>query len=441
MTVSDGRAGASRSVAVPQTLEGLRRRLTAWYASTFLVILFLLGIEMFAVITRRFDLELDESLRVADANIEEVAGQRGIEGAFQYLRIPGRYLAILDTNGHRLSGAAMPEWTASLARRAWTTRADAGGNHAEPDDQILRAVARPVVAARGAPPYVAVAIADEIELEDRYTSLIVQFAVAALVAVILGTIGGWLVARQSTVPVERAIEHMRRFMADAAHELRTPLTVVRSRAEVALQRSRSADEYAEALRGIERETQRLGGIVEDLLMLARADAGQRPLVRQRVFLDDVTLDAAEAARVIAERKSVRLEVDSFEEAAVDGDPALLRQLVLILLDNAVKYTEPGGRVRVSVGASNGRATLRVSDTGIGISPEQLEHVFERFYRGDPSRTRGTGTALSEGAGLGLSIAQWIAAEHGATIEIASQPGHGTTVTVGIPSAAESLSST
>lgn len=439
MTVGDGRSGASRSVAVPQTLEGLRRRLTAWYAATFLVILLLLGVEMFAVITRRFDLELDESLRVADANIEEVAGQRGIEGAFQYLRIPGRFLAILDTNGHRVSGATVPPWTASLGRRAWTTRADAGGNHAEADDQILRAVARPVPHAT--PPYVALAIADEIELEDRYTSLIVQFGAAALVAVILGTAGGWLVARQSTVPIERAIEHMRRFMADAAHELRTPLTVVRSRAEVALQRSRSADEYAEALRGIERETQRLGGIVEDLLMLARADAGQRPLVRERVFLDDVTLDAAEAARVIAERKSVRLEVESFEEAAVDGDPALLRQLVLILLDNAVKYTEPGGRVRVSVGASSGRATLRVSDTGIGISPEQLDHVFERFYRGDPSRTRGTGTALSEGAGLGLSIAQWIAAEHGASIEIASQPGHGTTVTVGIPSAAESLSST
>src|SRR5262249_41240457 len=152
----------------------------------------------------------------------------------------------------------------------------------------------------------------------------------------------------------------------AAHELRTPLAVVRSRAEVATQRPREREEYLTALRSIERESERLGGIVEDLLMLARADSGERTLQRRRVFFDDVTLDAADAVRVIADGKSVRLEVGDFEEAPVDGDPTLLRQLVVILLDNAIKFTPSDGVVRIGVRANEVEAELSVSDTGTGI---------------------------------------------------------------------------
>ena len=153
-----------------------------------------------------------------------------------------------------------------------------------------------------------------------------------------------------------------------------------------------------------------------------------------MFLDDVALDAAEAARVIAERKSVRLEVLDFEEAPVVGDASLLRQLGLILLDNAIKFTPPGGSVRVSVRTTpNGAPALVVSDTGVGIGADELPRIFERFYRGDPSRTRAdTSGGPTEGAGLGLSIAQWIAEEHRAEILVASTPGSGTEVTVQFP---------
>jgi signal transduction histidine kinase len=167
-------------------------------------------------------------------------------------------------------------------------------------------------------------------------------------------------------------------------------------------------------------------------MLARADAGERRIERRRVFLDDVTLDAAEAARVIAERKAVRLEVADFEEAPVNGDPELLRQLAMILLDNAIKFTSSGGLVRVQVLARGPIAELIVSDNGIGIPPDQIGHVFERFYRGDPSRTRDASADNSPGVGLGLSIAQWIAEEHDGTIDIASAPEQGTRVTVSFP---------
>jgi signal transduction histidine kinase len=426
---------ANRPAAVPQSLGGLRRRLTAWYAATFLVILSLLGIGMFAVITQRFDHDLDESLRVDTAELERVAEARGVPVALEYVRIPDRTLRVVDTLGAPIGADTVPQWIGALARDAWrASRPTAEAQHADAD-RLLRASARAVRTAKDAP-FVAVAIADEIELEDKYAVLIAEFGAAAFAAVVLVALGGWLVARQSTAPVERAIDHMRRFMADAAHELRTPLTVVRSRAEVALQRSRTPEDYAVVLRGIERETERLGHIVEDLLMLARADVGERPLQRERVFLDDVTLDAAEAARAMAERKSIRVEVQSFEEAAVIGDASLLRQLALILLDNAIKYTEPNGLIHVDVTLSDGSAVLRVSDTGLGIADDQLAHVFERFYRADAARTRRAGSTdvSSEGAGLGLSIAQWIVEEHGGTIRIESAAGKGTTVIVQLPAA-------
>jgi signal transduction histidine kinase len=222
------------------------------------------------------------------------------------------------------------------------------------------------------------------------------------------------------------MEYMRRFMADAAHELRTPLTVLRTRAEVILQRSREPGEYVVALEAIEREAQRLGGIVEDLLLLARVDAGERALRRSKVYLDDLVLDVAGGAGMMAERRGITLDVQHAEEAEVEGDPALLRQLISIVLDNAVKFTPAGGNIQVGVSAVQGAATITVEDSGPGIAPEQLPHIFERFYRGDPARSR------SDGAGLGLAIARWIADAHGADIDVQSVVGKGTRVGLRFP---------
>jgi signal transduction histidine kinase len=423
----------SRRTTFSQSLDRLRWRLTAWYAGTFLVILALLGVGMFAAITWRFDRELDRSLEEATRELVRVAQTRDSTSHNQPLfdprrdpRIPDRQLFLADTLGVS-TDTTLDQWLRRLAISAAHT-VSANATQTE-GDRILRAHAQSF-SVSGGRRLVAIAVADEIELEDRYASLIAAFGVSAFVAVVLVAFGGWLLGRKSIAPVEQAFAYMRRFMADAAHELRTPLTVVRARAEVALQRERDPSEYADALRGIERETTRLGRLVEDLLMLARADAGERHIERRRVFLDDITLDAAETARVIADRKSVRLEVADFEEAAVNADPELLRQLVMILLDNAIKFTPSGGVVRVQVLSRGQIAELIVSDTGVGIPPDQVAHVFERFYRGDPSRTRGAAspTDPSTGAGLGLSIAQWIAEEHGGTIGITSEPGQGTRVT-------------
>ena len=419
--------GVLRSTAGPQTLRRLRVRLTAWYVGTFFAILALLGVGMFAAITRQFDRELDTSLRDATTEAIGIVRLRGTQ-AIRDLRIPGRTLTLVDTLGRAIDGATLDPWMVTVANSA-LTHDSASTSHADGESRLIRAFARPMRLANGMR-FVAIATADEIEIEDRYPSLIAAFGAAALVALILVAVGGWLLARQSIEPVERNIEHMRRFMADAAHELRTPLTVIRTRAEVTLQRNRSPSEYVETLQAIDREAQRLGGIVEDLLMLARADAGERPIERKRVFLDDLALDAAESARTIADGKGIRLEIEDFEEAAISGDGTLLRQLVLILLDNAIKFTNAGGVVRIGVRVVGSNAVLTVSDTGVGISADQIAHVFERFYRGDPSRRRDLpNDGASEGVGLGLSIAQWIVDQHGGSIHLESKPGDGTTVVV------------
>ena len=411
----------------PEALRRLRLRLTAWYVGTFLGILLLIGIGLFAAVTRRFDADLDASLRAAAHKLAEAAQSRGVAASSATLLIPDRRLIVFDTTGTVFTGPAQP-WLSDLARAA-IVRGEHSASHGA-DDAIFRAYALPFALADGTK-LVAVAVADEIEVEDKYAAVIGAAVAAAIVALILVAAGGWIVTRKSTEPVELAMTHMRRFMADAAHELRTPLSVIRTRAEVALRRPREPEDYAVVLRGIEQEASRVTRIVEDLLMLARADAGERPIERERVFLDDVALDAAEGVRALAERTGVQLAVEQFDEAPVIGDAVLLRRLVVILLDNAIKFSRPGGEVRVDVRVNRTGAVLSVVDSGIGIADEHLSHVFERFYRGDAARTRDLSVA-SEGVGLGLSIAQWIVHEHGATVRIESRLGAGTRVTVAFP---------
>jgi signal transduction histidine kinase len=424
-----------------QSLVRLRLRLTIWYVATFGLIILLLGAGLFAVIRYQLSQQLDSSLHSATqelvraARIREVeaAGARGrVIDAVDELNIPDRTLYLLDPQGNPVKPNTAADWIRSAARDA----ARSGPITVErdlPDQETLRLHALRFRLASGRA-LVAVAVADQIELEDRYADLIAAFAAAASAALVLVAAGGFLLVRKSTAPIERSMIFTRRFMADAAHELRTPITVLRTRVEVALQQPREADHYVSALHGVEAEARRLGGIVDSLLVLARADAGERQIERERFFLDDVAIDAAGAERIVARQKGVEVTVEEFEEAPVVGDPGLIRQLVMILLDNAVKFTDSGGEVRIRVSLHEGVPTFVVQDTGIGISREDLSRVFQRFFRGETARSR------TDGAGLGLSIARWIAREHGAEISLTSEPGQGTRVVVTFPRAANVVSS-
>jgi len=424
-----------------QRLVRLRLRLTIWYVATFGLIILLLGAALFSVISHQLSQQLDASLKSATfelvraARIREMeaAGARGrVIDAVDELNIPDRTLYLLDLDGTAVKPASAEEWIRQAARQAGKL-GETTVQHETSDDITLRLHARRFSLASGKQ-LIAVAVADRVELEDKYADLITAFAGVAFAALVLVAAGGFLLVRKSTEPIERSILFTRRFMADAAHELRTPITVLRTRAEVALQQPREAANYVSALRGIETESRRLGGIVDSLLVLARADSGERPLDRERLFLDDIAIDAAGAARLVGKQKGVEVSVDEFEEAPVVGDAALIRQLVMILLDNATKFTDSGGVVRIRVSMHEGTPTFIVEDTGIGIKPQDLSRIFQRFFRGDTARSR------TDGAGLGLSIASWIAREHGADIAVSSEPGKGTRVVVTFPRVAQMVSS-
>jgi signal transduction histidine kinase len=417
----------------PTPLARVRLRLTLWYAGIFVSILGSLGAGLFLAVRHRVSRQLDASLRSATAAVigaarireAERAGAQGVVAdALDELHIPDRALYLLDAGGAPIKPAQAAPWIQEAARLA----ARDGAAHQDlstPDDRVVRLQAERFTGA-GGKVYVAVVVADRLELEDEYASVIEAFAAAALVGLLLVAGGGYVLVRQATAPIESSMEQMRRFMADAAHELRTPVTLLRTRAEVALGQEREPARDAATLAAMEREAARVGEIVGELLTLARADAGERLVVRDPLHLDDAAADAVEGARALAEQKRVRLEIGKFEEAKIQGDPALVRQLLLIVLDNAIKFTPAGGQVRLDVAVDEGRARVSVADTGIGIPADQLPHVFERFYRGDGGRR------AAEGAGLGLAIAKWIADAHGARIEIRSTPGAGTTVTVSFP---------
>jgi len=231
--------------------------------------------------------------------------------------------------------------------------------------------------------------------------------------------------------VDQSFERQRRFMSDASHELRTPAAILRGEAEVALSRSeRSAEEYRESLGVLHAEAQRLTQIVEDLFTLTRADAGQYPLSPRDFYFDELVADCTHTTRSLALAKQLTLTCEAPEELLVRGDEALLRRMILNLLDNAIKYTPAGGRVAVSCERVGNEYALGVTDTGPGIPSEFRQKVFERFFRVDKARTRSEKDG--GGAGLGLSIARWIAEAHQGRLILARSDSSGSTFTAFVP---------
>ena len=218
--------------------------------------------------------------------------------------------------------------------------------------------------------------------------------------------------------LESAFKRVTQFTADASHELRTPVALMRTRTEVALRKPRSEDQYRETIVRIHQELERTSALIENLMTLARADSGSEPLQVAPTNLNDILLEISEPARLLAEGKSIQYEQRLRETPLwVSGNAPSLRRLFLILIDNAVKYTPREGRISVVLDARDDAAVTEIRDTGVGISPTDLPHIFERFYRADESRSRESG-----GTGLGLSIAKWIAEAHHGSISVASTVG-------------------
>jgi signal transduction histidine kinase len=224
-----------------------------------------------------------------------------------------------------------------------------------------------------------------------------------------------------------ALEQQRRFTADASHELRTPLSILAAEVEWARLRPRSVDEYRESLDTCQRAATRMRGVVEGLLTLARADAGELALRAGPVALLDVVQDVTALLAPFAARHNVHLRTAGGDDVLVRGDPDRLREVLTNLVSNAIQYNRPDGSVDVRVWREDGWGCLQVEDTGIGIASQDVERVFERFFRADPARTREVG-----GAGIGLAITKWIVEAHKGQIVCSSEPGRGTRFVVRLP---------
>ena len=231
-----------------------------------------------------------------------------------------------------------------------------------------------------------------------------------------------------TARLDHSFQHIREFTLHASHELKTPLTILRGELETALREEPLTEAQRERLFSQLDEIQRLTQIVDGLTLLTRADAGQIQLKSEPVRFDELVRDSFEDAQTLGLPRQLRVALPTLEPAWVNGDRHRLRQLLLTLADNAVKYCAPGGGVTFSLRQTGGVAELVLGNTGPGLAPELQPRVFERFFRGDASHNHET-----EGCGLGLSIAQWIVRAHGGEIRFHSQPGVLTTVTVRLPS--------
>jgi len=302
----------------------------------------------------------------------------------------------------------------------------------------------------------------------RHRFLLVMAALLPL-AVLLAGGGGWLLARRALRPVDRmteaarrisaehldervhttgtgdeldrlaatlnamldrldmAFRQIRQFSADASHELQTPLTILQGELEVALRAPRTPDDYRRVLTSALEESARIARLVDGLLLLSRADAGVLRLDCQPVDLAHLVTDVCEHLQVLAEARGVTLDCGPLTPITLQGDRQHLRRLLVNLVDNGIKYTPAGGRVMLGLHQDGARAVLRVSDTGIGLAPEERERVFQRFYRAPAAVSGG-----EEGSGLGLCIARSIAEAHGGSIQVESAEGHGSTFTVFLP---------
>ena len=231
--------------------------------------------------------------------------------------------------------------------------------------------------------------------------------------------------------LENSFGGLRRFTADASHELKTPLTVLRASIERAMMARRGSNEQMEFLEEALNEVTRMADLVNSLLSLARADEGRFDVVRDVVLMDSMLRDIAETATILGEPNGILVVVTGCEPLTVEGDAPRLRQLLLNLVENAIKYTTVGGTVELCLAAEHGAAVLTVKDTGMGIAAADLPFIFERFWRADRARSRASGRG---GTGLGLAISQYIAQAHGGSLTVQSRLGRGSTFTLTLPGA-------
>jgi signal transduction histidine kinase len=413
----------------------VRRNLVLWSGGTTLLILVALAAALYVAAATSL---ADAGIAQLDARMAIIRGARpDPDDPARYGFIfggggSGTYAMILDPNGDPILGPRDQLPPPGLPYGPGVVAAAAG-----PDIRTTNIGATPVriltdtvdVAGRGT--FTIQVVQDRTTEQQTLRVIQIVLVVGGILVLVVSFGFGTIYARRALVPIREsmtsqrlALRRQREFAADASHELRTPLTVIRSSVEhLGRHRDEPVASVGSALEDIDDEVRHMTAIVEDLLVLARSDSGAVALERVPVDLGDVATDGASALGKPAADRGVRVEVDP-QPAVVVGDPARLRQLVMILVDNAIRHSPPGGLVGVAVRADRSGARLMVQDDGPGIRPEDLPHLFERFYRAPGAPGGGTG--------LGLAIAAWIVDRHGGRIEVTNRVEGGARFVVSLP---------
>lgn len=457
-------------------LRSLRVRLTLWYVLLLAITLAAFSAGVYLALRENLRSNLDSSLDTRASIVSGiVTGDSGLEVVGVEIKgdtvededftrvfdLSG--VVVLDSSG----GGSAPIVDAAAVERALAGR-ESRRTVDNGDDDSLRVLTAPILSDGEVVGAVEVGLTDE-DVRDTLRSLLVIVAIAYPIMLGVTGAGGLFLAGRALAPIDRvtrvarkisaedlsqrldldlpddevgrlartfdemierldgAFKRQRQFTADASHELRTPLTSIKGQTEVALLRERDPEDYREVLRGVNSDVDRMIRLVGSLLTLARADAAGIAINREELSAHRLVTDAVEQVSHAASEKRITLTVNSGDDVSLIADQDLVLQLLLNLLDNAVKYTPAGGAIDVSWRSANDQAELVIADSGPGISAEHLPHIFDRFYRVDVARSREEG-----GSGLGLAICRWIAEAHGGSIEVSSEPAGGTTFTVRLP---------
>jgi two-component system sensor histidine kinase CiaH len=417
-----------------------RWRLATWFAAAFVVLLVVIGGAVYLSTRSALYDQVNDDLRARNDTLQATLIQRIGGGPLgpsvirrdqfrQAARLlsAGGYSAAIILNDEtepigteNVEGVEMPDYV-SLQESVGEGSRILDTSTTDGEDIRL------YVERLGPSSYIAVGRSIEPE-QEALRRLVFFLLLGGGAGLVLATLGGYVLAGRALRPIQTAMDSQRTFVADASHELRTPLSLIRANAEILKREAQSKpDADQESLDDIMKEADHLSYLVGQMLTLARSDTSESPFEMEPVELSTVTGDVVRQARVLADKKKISLGYENSGAIIVDGDEQRLRELTLILLDNALKYTDEGGNVDVRLIKYGSRAALTVADSGRGIPDTDLPRIFDRFYRVDKARSREMG-----GTGLGLAIARWITEAHGGTISLDSEVGKGTTVRVELP---------
>ena len=459
----------------------LRVRLTLWYGTALVLVLIIFGGALYAVLARGLRDQIDRSLDEAAVVAVRAVEQHGLGPFLPFEDLAAEFpeLAVLDKSFQIFSPAGKITIQSPNLRRqdiplSPTALAAALNGQATfesarfQDGSTFRLLSVPI-RENGVLVNIVQVGTSLRPVEEMLHRLVLVLLVLAPIALAVALGGGWFLADRALRPVEAitqaaqriaagdltqrltepstsdeigrlaatfndmiarleaSFRQVRQFSADASHELRTPLTVIKGEAELALRRTRPAEDYKLVLESTLEEIDRMTQIVDELLFLSRTDLGEVVIERLPVRLDALVEDIRRQTGVLGQEQGVQVTVGSVDPATVLGDELRLRELLLNLVDNAVKYSRPGGKVEIALLREGAAARLSVTDQGIGMTPEEMGRIFDRFYRTDAARAH-----AKKGTGLGLSICKWIAEAHHGRIEVQSHVGEGSRFTVVLP---------